>query len=312
MRKTKFIWLISVCALLISCSDNKDKNGKELSTTTSGHVSIVADETLMPIVDSEIQVFETIYPKAHIEVVYLPEAEAIARFLNDSAQLIILPRELNDDEKNHFTSQKKSLPRTNKVATDAVALIINKQNLDTTLEISQVRDIIRGKILKWKELDAKSNLADINIVFDNPNSSTVKYMSDLVSKKDLKGYALKTNKEVITYVGENKNALGIIGLNWISDLDDSSTQYFKQNINVIGIKEDAMEEGDDYFYQPYQAYLATKQYALIRSVYTICREPRAGLATGFASFIAGDKGQKIILKAGLLPANAPVRIISTE
>jgi phosphate transport system substrate-binding protein len=58
--------------------------------------------------------------------------------------------------------------------------------------------------------------------------------------------------------------------------------------------------------------LATKQYALIRSVYTISREPRAGLATGFASFISSDKGQKIFLKAGLLPASAPIRIISTN
>lgn len=311
MKNCKHILLLSFTFLMFSCS-HKDKDGKELSTTTSGSVSIVVDETLMPIVDSEEQVFETIYPKANLEIAYLPEAEAIARFLNDSAQLIILPRELNDDEKAFFKERKLSMPRANKIATDAIALIINKNNTDTTLEISQVRDIIRGKIQNWKQLDAKSNLADINIVYDNPNSSTVKYMIDLVGQKDIKGYALKTNKDVISYVGQNKNALGIIGINWISDLDDSSTTFFKQNINVIGIKEDAMDEGSDYFYQPYQAYLATKQYALIRSVYTISREPRAGLATGFASFVAGDKGQKIILKAGLLPANAPIRIISTE
>lgn len=311
MKNCKLILLFSLSLMMFSCS-HKDKDGKELSTTTSGFVSIVADETLMPIVDSEEQVFETIYPKANLEITYLPEAEAIAYFLNDSAQLIILPRELYDNEKAFFKERKLSMPRANKIATDAIALIINKNNTDTTLEISQVRDILRGKIQNWKQLDAKSNLADINIVYDNPNSSTVNYMINLVGQKNIKGYALKTNKDVINYVGENKNALGIIGINWISDLDDSSTTFFKQNINVIGIKEDAMDEGSDYFYQPYQAYLATKQYALIRSVYTISREPRAGLATGFASFVSGDKGQKIILKAGLLPANAPIRIISTE
>jgi phosphate transport system substrate-binding protein len=311
MMNCKNILFILSTIFLFSCTQ-KDKDGKELSTTTSGTVQIVVDETLMPIVDSEEQVFETIYPKANLEITYLPEAEAIARFINDSAQLIILPRELSEQEKAIFKERKLSTPRANKIATDAIALIINKNNVDTTLDISQVREIIRGKIQNWKQLDAKSNLTDINIVFDNQNSSTVKYMIDLVGQKDIKGYALKTNKEVITYVGQNKNAMGIIGINWISDLDDSSTTFFKQNINVVGIKEDATEEGDDYFYQPYQAYLATKQYALIRSVYTIIREPRAGLATGFASFIAGDKGQRIILKSGLLPANAPIRIISTE
>lgn len=311
MMNCKNILFILSTIFLFSCTQ-KDKDGKELSTTTSGTVQIVVDETLMPIVDSEEQVFETIYPKANLEITYLPEAEAIARFINDSAQLIILPRELSEEEKAIFKERKLSIPTTNKIATDAIALIVNKNNVDTTLDISEVREIVRGKIKNWKQLDTKSNLADINIVYDNQNSSTVKYMIDLVGQKEIKGYALKTNKEVINYVGENKNALGIIGINWISDLDDSSTTYFKQNINVIGIKEDATEEGDDYFYQPYQAYLATKQYALIRSVYTICREPRAGLATGFASFIAGDKGQRIILKSGLLPAKAPIRIISTE
>ncbi len=306
--------ILFICTLLlsgfVSCTEH-DKNGKTLNTTTSGEVLIAADETLLPIIDSQEQVFETIYPKADLQIKYLPESDMMNLFLNDSVALIVLPRELNKEELAHFASIKIT-PRASKIATDAIALIINKSNTDTTLELAQVREIIRGKITNWNQLDNKSNIGPINIVFDNSKSSTVQYMINLVGKKDINGYALKTNEEVINYVGKNKGALGIIGLNWISDRDDSSTIYFKQNVNVIGIKGDPGDLGDDYYYQPYQAYLATKQYPLLRSVYTISREPRAGLATGFASFVAGDKGQKIILKAGLLPANAPIRIIQTN
>jgi phosphate transport system substrate-binding protein len=310
--KNKYLYLFTLAAVITySACSNVDKNGKPLSTTTSGDVKIAADETLLPVIDSQEQVFETIYPKADVNIQYLPESDIVNLFVNDSVQLIVLPRELNEEEMNVFKSNK-IVPRTNKIATDAVALIINKANTDTTLELAQVREIIRGNITSWNQLDKNSTIGNIDIVFDNSKSSTVQYMIRLVGKKDIKGYALKTNEEVINYVGKNKGAIGIIGLNWISDRDDSSTIYFKKNINIIGIKGDPGDLGDDYFYQPYQAYLATKQYALIRSVYTICREPRAGLATGFASFINGDKGQKIILKAGLLPANAPIRIISTE
>lgn len=305
-----YLFTLALSIGLFACTE-VDKNGKVLNTTTSGDVKIAADETLLPVIDSQEQVFETIYPKANISIQYQPEIDVVNLFLQDSVQLIVLPRELNEQEMSVFKS-KKIVPRTNKIATDAVALIINKANTDTTLELAQVREIIRGNITQWKQLDKNSTLGDINIVFDNTKSSTVQYMVNLVGKKEIKGYALKTNEEVIEYVGKNKGAIGIIGLNWISDRDDSSTIYFKKHINVIGIKGDPGDLGDDYYYQPYQAYLATKQYALIRSVYTICREPRSGLATGFASFINGDKGQKIILKAGLLPANAPIRIISTE
>jgi phosphate transport system substrate-binding protein len=105
MMNCKNILFILSSIFLFSCTQ-KDKDGKELSTTTSGTVQIVVDETLMPIVDSEEQVFETIYPKAKLEITYLPEAEAIARFINDSAQLIILPRELNEQEKAIFKERK--------------------------------------------------------------------------------------------------------------------------------------------------------------------------------------------------------------
>lgn len=311
MRVKKTLLLFLFFGAVFSACTEHDKNGKVLSTTTSGDVKIAADETLLPVIDSQEQVFETIYPKADVQIKYLPESDVVNLFVNDSVQLIVLPRELNEQEMAVFKS-KKIVPRTSKIATDAVALIINKANTDTTLELADVREIIRGNKTKWNQLDKNSNIGDINIVFDNSKSSTVQYMIGLVGKKEIKGYALNTNEEVINYVGNNKGAIGIIGLNWISDKDDSSTIYFKKHINVVGIKGDPGDLGDDYYYQPYQAYLATKQYALIRSVYTISREPRAGLATGFASFISGDKGQKIILKAGLLPANAPIRIISTE
>lgn len=302
--------LLFIFGSTIACTEH-DKNGKVLNTTTSGDVRIAADETLLPIIDSQEQVFETIYPKADVQITYLPESDMVNLFLNDSVQLIVLPRELNKEELAQF-EKLKITPRTNKIATDAIALIINKANKDTTLELADVREIIRGNKTLWNQLDGKSNLGAIDIVFDNSKSSTVQYMINLVGKKDINGYALKTNEEVINYVGKNKGAIGIIGLNWISDRDDSSTIFFKRNVNIVGIKGDPGDLGDDYFYQPYQAYLATKQYSLIRSVYTINREPRAGLATGFASFISSDKGQKIFLKAGLLPANAPIRIIQTN
>ncbi len=302
--------LLFIFGSTIACTEH-DKNGKVLNTTTSGDVRIAADETLMPIIDSQEQVFESIYPKADVQIAYLPESDVVNLFLNDSVQMIVLPRELNDMEKEQF-AKLKITPRSNKIATDAIALIINKANKDTTLELADVREIIRGNKTQWNQLDNKSTIGAIDIVFDNSKSSTVQYMINLVGKKDINGYALKSNEEVINYVGKNKGAIGIIGLNWISDRDDSSTIYFKQNVNIIGIKGDPGDLGDDYYYQPYQAYLATKQYALIRSVYTISREPRAGLATGFSSFIASDKGQKIFLKAGLLPANAPIRIIQTN
>ncbi|MDD6211010.1 MAG: hypothetical protein PUB21_10435 [Bacteroidales bacterium] len=45
-------------------------------------------------------------------------------------------------------------------------------------------------------------------------------------------------------------------------------------------------------------------------VYVLLNDPRSGLATGFASFLAGDRGQRIIDKAGYIPVTQPVNTVN--
>jgi phosphate transport system substrate-binding protein len=66
------------------------------------------------------------------------------------------------------------------------------------------------------------------------------------------------------------------------------------------------------FYKPFQGYIADGSYPLIRDVFVICRESTAGLGSGFASFVAGDVGQRIILKSGLVPATMPLRLVHVK
>jgi phosphate transport system substrate-binding protein len=106
-----------------------------------------------------------------------------------------------------------------------------------------------------------------------------------------------------------KIKIGIIGLNWISDGDDPKSLGFLNQIKVMSVSSKKTNAKSEEAYAPYQAYIAQKFYPLTRELFVISREARAGLGTGFASFVAGDKGQRIVLKSGLLPATMPVRII---
>jgi len=72
------------------------------------------------------------------------------------------------------------------------------------------------------------------------------------------------------------------------------------------------KDADSESFKAYQAYIKTKEYPFTRSVYMINRQTRAGLGMGFVSFVAGDKGQLMILKAGLIPAIAPVRLVQVN
>ena len=237
----------------------------------------------------------------------------IADLLNDSVKVIVTNRKLTSDQEKYLNS-KKCFPKTTKIAIDAVAIIVNNENNDSLLTINQLKEIITGNISTWHQLNNKNKLDSILIVFDNSSSGNTRFLKEkFLGKMNFPSncFAVKTNPEVINYVKEHKSAMGVIAVNWISDFDDSTSENFRQSIRIVALMDESSPEHHDY-YKPYQAYIALNQYPLVRDVFVISRESRMGLGTGFASFVAGDQGQRIVRLAGLLPATVPVRIIKTE
>lgn len=307
MQRSVLICLFLSVLYLQSCEEQKDKNGKPVDSPTTGTVRIMVDEGYKPIVESSIDVFDSIYRQATINPIYTSEGEAVNALLRDSIQVIIITRKLTDNELKFF-QQRGFTPPMTPIAHDAVAFILNPANADTVLTTSQLHDVLAGKTTKWNQLNPKSALGDIRLVFDNPLSGTLTYVKDSIlmgAPVSTTASALKTNAEVIAYVGKNKNAIGVIAANWISDTDDRGVQQFRKEIRIADIAKKVGVEG----YGPYQAFLATGDYPYKRTIYIINAQARKGLGLGFASFLAGDQGQRIVLKDGLLPAQSPTRLI---
>ncbi len=312
MRKN--VLLLSLLSFLQLGSCTNDPNQLYNDTPTAGTVKISSDETLSPVVDAEKDTFMALYVSANLKIAHKSEADCFNDLLMDSAKVILATRKLNDSEEAFF-KKKNLIPVTTKVAYDAIALVINKQNTDSTLTVSQFKNILTGNILLWNQLDALAKNDSIAVVFDNNGSSTMRFLSDSILNRETLSqncFAVNSNKEVIDYVEKNRNAIGIIGISWISDRDDPSAMSFLSRITVVGLTQSEKAQSPDDFYKPYQAYIATKEYPLIREVYMINREGRTGLGTGFVSFVAADQGQRLIRLSGLLPATMPIRLIKTD
>ncbi len=310
---SNFYLLVGVLSILVfhSCQSGTNSAGELLSTPTTGKVTITVDETMKPIIDSQIVVFESDYQKADINPKYVPEGDAINMLLKDSVQLAIVCRQLTTKEKEYLKSKDYRAIETES-ARDGIALIVNPSNMDTLLKFDQVVGILEGELNSWNQINKSSNSGKIQLVFDHAMSSTFRFIAEKTNIPELKGdniFAAGDNQKVIEYVAKNKGALGFIGANWISDKDDSTAVSFIKQINVVGIAPSPEMKGAGEFYQPFQAYIAQRYYPFTRDIYTICTEPRAGLATGLASFMVGNKGQRIYLKSGLVPAKMPLRLV---
>ena len=281
--------------ILTICGCKKANENNE--TIIKGTTTIVVDESILPIVEDQVAVFESKY-NAKITLVPQSESECINSLTSGKVSIVILARKLSKSEVKVF-SQKRIQPRETAFATDGIALITNKNTTDSLIALSSVIDFLKQKPSTIKGL-----------VFDNPNSSTVNYLKNLAELTELPTkniFSFNTNNQVIKYVAENNGMVGVIGINWVMQ-PNAEVKTLISKISILKIKDINKQ---NYFY-PTQDNIAGLDYPLARDLYIINCQGGEGLGMGFASFLAGQIGQRIVLKSGLVPKTMPGRNIRVQ
>lgn len=286
--KRLLVIVITVLFAFVSCN----KSSKEVDETiTTGKLDVWVDETLMPIMQEQKAVFESQYSYAKVNLIGKSENEISKAIIEGKANYFVLSRKLNDNEIKLFKS-KTILGKVTPIATDGIAVIVNKENNKTSTSLNELASVLNGSSL--------SN----QLVFDNANSSTLRFLMDKTNVKSLPKTnvaALNNNLEVIKFVSQNANAIGFVGVNWITDVD-VETENLLKNVKVL-----SLEIAKNKLVKPSQSSLALNEYPLSRKIYLLNYQGKTGLGMGFASFVAGNVGQRIILKSGLLPEIIPTR-----
>lgn len=323
---SRFPLLTAIAALCAACSLLSGCDKKVTNTSTSGLGTVVCDASFKNILDQEIEVFEYIYPNASIIPYYVDERAAIDSLLDLKTKAIVVTRTLTPEQEAYLKGQKKTV-KTRRIAVDAIALIVNPANPVEILSKAEIAEILSGKVTRWDQV-VPSRLGDIRVVFDHQGSSTVQYMRDSILGGGDFGpnvYAQKTNDDVFRAVANNKDAIGIIGVSWLSsdlrgrertseelaaasDQSDTTSIVFDPAVKVLKIR----GNNEVTAYKPYQAYIYDGSYPLFRSVYMINTAAGGSIVQGFYSFVTSFRGQKIIQMTGILPGTLSPRMVSLE
>lgn len=300
-NKFKILSILTVATTIVACNDSENPLAYAKNAHGRGAVKIFIEESFKPLFDTSIYTFESFYPKANITPVYRSEGDIINAFFANKTKTITISRDFTAAEK--YKLKKNSVEvRSEKIAEDALALIIHPSNNDSLITLDELKAIVSGKQTTWKTSQSK-----INVVFDQKNSANFAYLIDLCKIKQLpiNVFAVKSNVEVINYVKNNPSALGVIGLNWISDQDDFDVLDFVNGLKVMSVAKDNKSA----YFKPYAGFIYTREYPLKREIWMINKAGRQTLNSGFVLFMKGEKGQLIVQKSALVPANAPVRLI---
>jgi phosphate transport system substrate-binding protein len=287
--------LFFLAVLIIAGCNRQVKKPKYIAgddTLTSGTIQISADESFRPVIDSQIKVFLSQHPNARIIAHYKPEAECLKDLLNDSIRMVIVTRGLSEEEVKFYADTLQFTPIFGKIASDAIAVVVNNKSKDSIFSVSDIRSMLNGTSgYRYQQ------------VMDGVNAtSTVRYMIDSVLRGQPFSSAVvaaKTSEEVINYVAGHPDAIGYVGVSWIGNKEDSSQLSFLKSVQIASMQ--CANCDKEVYVKPYQANIALKRYPMIRGVHYILKENYAGLGKGFVNFLTHEKGQLIFKRAYLVP-----------
>ncbi|TCZ73695.1 PstS family phosphate ABC transporter substrate-binding protein [Flaviaesturariibacter aridisoli] len=258
----------------------------------SGTIHISVDESFKPVIDSEISVFEALHPGTHIIAHYKPEAECLRDLAVDSIRCIVATRRYSEAERNFVNDSLKTDLRYNVVAYDAVAVIVHPSSADTVFTIAQLKDLLSGR-----------STAKLRPVFDGLKAtSTVRFVIDSMLRGGKLGAnvtAAEGSEAVIDYVAKNPDAIGLLGVSWVGNSQDSTQLSYLSRVKVASL-EDARSSGK--FVTPAQYNIYFKRYPLLRDLVCILKERHNGLGHGFYNYLTTQSGQLIFNRAFLMPA----------
>lgn len=297
MIKNKFIALTGLVALSFFTQACKDKEeikvvdsktkGIEKPLHTYGTLKITADPSYKNVIKALTSIYNVQYPEVKFEYDFKIEELAIKDLYEGKTEFAIVSKPLTKDQETYLFNKTKILYKASPIGMDASIFITS---IDNPLESISVNDI-------------KTNLyADngtYNFVFDYPNSSNYNTVNDKLGLTAPKGKAIKaleSAENVIDFVQKDKNAIGIIGLNTLSDTDNPKVMEYLKSVKILKVADD---KGD--IYEPNNPNLRNGKYPFYRLIYFLKNEKGFGIAAGLSRFTGSQQGQLIILKENLQP-----------
>ncbi|TWI81173.1 phosphate transport system substrate-binding protein [Lacibacter cauensis] len=288
-RFAAFLSLLFV--VFVSC---KTKKPQPADTGTSGTIYISVDEAFKPIIEEQVKVFESAYPKAKIIAEYKPEAECWDDLLNDSTRMVIVTRKLTAAEARYYSDSLGLYPKSELLARDAVALVVNRSAADSVFTKEDVQELLLGT----SKLPYKP-------VFDGVKAtSSVRYAIDSILKGKMFNTsvitAAKNSSDVVDYISRNPGYVGFVGVSWIGNPEDVNQLEMLKKVRIAWLPCDSCDEAGT-FTKPWQEEILTKRYPYSREIYYVLKENHAGLGKAFVNFMNSDRGQLIFRRGYLVP-----------
>lgn len=287
MLRYRNVIIVLISTLIFSCNQS-DSPEHYPNTPTSGVINVSADNSFAYIITAQMELFQSIYKNTKVNYTFKGEQDCISDLLTNKSKVIFISRNLSNAELQIFKNKNLIIHQT-PVAYSAIAII--------------------GRIFKEKgiTIDSLTKLLLGNtqcsiILFKKDNGSTLYIKDSLLNQKRFgkNCFVLEDTASFRQYIFEHPESIGIIDYTMICDNDDKwmyTLKYPGGDTLLIPVRKHQHTPA----YYPDQTNIATRDYPLVRTIYCIRRGDNFSLSAGLEAFVAGEKGQILFKKLGLVP-----------
>ncbi len=269
----------------------------------SGHLDSIGSDTLNNLMSLWAEGFRRQYPAVKIQIEGKGSSTAPPALIKGTAQLGPMSRKMKGTELDRFEDRFGYPPTAFKVAVDALAVYVSKDNPIPGMTIAEVDAVFSKErrrkhttpITKWGDLGVKGTLAksSLSIYGRNSASGTYGFFKKLVLKNgDFKDTVKEQPGSASVVQGLTKDIAGI---------GYSGIGYKTSGVRVVPI---AAAHGKPFVTASY-ANARNGSYPIWRYLYLYVNKapnkPLSPLVEQFLTYIYSKKGQQVVVKDGYFP-----------
>lgn len=268
----------------------------------SGNLSSVGSDTLANMMTFWAEEFKTNYPNINIQIQAAGSSTAPPSLTEGTSQFGPMSRQMKSKEIEAFEKRYGYKPTKVRVAIDALAVFVNKDNPIEGLTIKQVDAIFSAtqkcgynkNANRWADVGLTGSWAgrDIQLFGRNSVSGTYGYFKKkALCKGDFKNNVNEQpgSASVVQSVASSLNSIGYSGIGY----------------KVAGVKAVALSKKGSPFVEATMENAIAGKYPLSRFLYVYVNKhpnkPLSPLQAEFLRMVLSEQGQAIVKKDGYIP-----------
>jgi phosphate transport system substrate-binding protein len=264
--KKIFIMMLMICVIMPAAFGAQE-------------INMVGSTTVLPIAQATAEAFMEENKNIEISVGGGGSSIGAKALMSGTCDIANSSRPLKDSEIDQAIS-KGIKPQPHIVAMDGIVVIVNRSNNLKNIPLADLKAIYTGDIKNWTEVGDSNQ--DIVVVSRDTASGTFEAFSVLAlggAKVRADSLMQASNQAVLTTVAQTPNAIGYIGLGYVSDA-----------VNVVTV--DGITASKDT--------VLTMKYPISRPLYMYTGGQASGAIKKYLDFVKSAEGQKIVEAQGFV------------